>query len=443
MDIPATPEQATSAPLGAGPPTLDERRLTLAERELGLRQMELEVRKMEAQATLRQSMGELTQEERGIEVELRKMDLARRALQHKEALADTLARSPFVRPTIPADQRFAFAFGILELAPLLGVPAYTMAQNAYAVHGGIGFEVDYLAALVEQRVPMVQGFTPEIGPTDPRANQGLPEFVKVTCHISGEATPRSYTMTAATILAASWSKDKDKDKNLKDAYKSEGVNMMRRRATARLISATPQLKAAVLGLTIGDPEDVEAVSVEVVQHRKGGPALPPAPPRKGIAGPTAAALELDDALAVHADDLALLEAAATPSQREAARVVAGVTTHAPIAALTSAQRGQIAAELARAGVMPRPTEPLAVPVATSVVPTASPEVPAEVEAPTTPTPDDIRALERKVGGTFAASARSKVGVGPTTPYPKIPADRLLPLAQALEAELPPDERVWS
>lgn len=412
---------------------LEEQRLAVQREELSVRRLEAEAAKMTAQANLREAMGALTPEERALERERARLDLERARMKMRHEMAELVADSGFLRESIKPEQRYAFSFGLVAMSEELNLPPFSMAQNAYCVHGAMGFEVDYMAAVVSTRAELDEPFTYEFGPTDPRKNQGLPDFVIARCKLRGERVHREYRFTADMVLSASWSKEKSGD--LKGAYRSEGANQMRRRAVSRLISSTPALKAILLGMRDLEEGGEDAIRVEVIQHGKQGPALPPAPPTPQL---EATALP----------ELLELFSAATASQREAAQFIVGADEQVPVEALPPSQQAQLLVELKKLNVQRRAAPP--VPAAVDVVAEPVPAQQAAVAAPAVgaapmsgPTVEDVQALETSVGAEVTQSARRRCRLSANANLARLPeTDRLL-YAQALEQEIPPDERRWS
>lgn len=270
--------QGAQGQQGQREPSVDERlalgklRAEVADKELLVRQEEARIKAAEVRLaemaleqdrlpmTLRQSVTDpldVALMRRRQELELVKLEMegAQLRFEHSLELARALADSPYVPESIHTEQRLGFALGVVERAPMLGVSAWSLAQNSYAVHGKLGLEVDFLQAVVAAKAEDL-AWEVEISP-EVQAVSGvpIPKWVEVRAQRDrkGNRWPvRVARVTADLVAMASWSKEKG---DLKPAYRTEAARMMRRRAAARVLTDYPEFKVFTAGVGIYEEED--------------------------------------------------------------------------------------------------------------------------------------------------------------------------------------------
>jgi len=215
------------------------------------------------------------------------LDLDERMFRRNIALAEMLAASPYIPNGISNEERVGFALGVIELAPMLGVSYWALAQSSYPVYGRISLEVDFLQAVVQGKCPELL-WEVEVS-TETTAVNGTPApaWVEVRAQrdrISKKWPVRVARVTGELVRAASWSKEKDG--SLKPAYRTEAARMMRRRAAARVLADNPEFKELTAGIPAYDEEDATPQGAAGAGASEGVTVVqqPAAPARTGLAG---------------------------------------------------------------------------------------------------------------------------------------------------------------
>jgi hypothetical protein len=152
--------------LGEQYKALEDKKLLVRKEEARIKEAEVRLAEMELERerlpmTLRQAATDpldVVLMRRQQEIALIKLELEANQLRfdHSLELARALADSPYVPESIHPDQRLGFALGVVERAPMLGVSAWSLAQNSYAVHGKLGLEVDFLARRPGAEAELIQ-----------------------------------------------------------------------------------------------------------------------------------------------------------------------------------------------------------------------------------------------------------------------------------------------